>query len=198
MVWSFRNASTIFVCSALLLGQSSATYAQAATDSANFTGTSIDGRTEVDRTIGKCIAAVAAGAILGALIGGRRNAGSGAAIGAGVGVGACAIMMSIANEHDRERLRQLQLQSLNSGQSQTDQWRTADGQDASATVTASSVVQVTAPKSSEVLNCRRVNTQVESQGRDASSSDVVCLHGDKWVTLDRLKGLGVQPSDVSI
>ncbi|MDR3508595.1 MAG: hypothetical protein P4L64_11905 [Caulobacteraceae bacterium] len=198
MLLSFRHVPTILVCSALLFGQGSTAYAQAVSDSAGFAATGIDGRTEVDRTIGKCIAAVAAGALVGALIGGRRNAGSGAAIGAGLGVGACAIMMSVANAHDRERLRELQLQSLNSGQSRSDQWRTSDGHEASATVTASNVVQVTAQKSSEVLNCRRINTQVDAQGRDTSTSDVVCLHGDKWMTLDKLKDIGIQPSDVSI
>jgi hypothetical protein len=198
MALTIRYGPTIIACVALLLGQTSAVYAQAANTSSSFAATGIDGRTEVDRTIGKCIAAVAVGALAGALLGGRRNAGGGAVIGAGIGAGVCAMMMSVANAHDRQRLRQLQLESLNSGQPQTDQWQTTDGHDASATVTASNVVQVTAPKSNEVLNCRRISTQVNSQGQDNSTSDVVCLHGDQWVTLDKLKALGVQPGDVNV
>jgi hypothetical protein len=198
MAVTFRYVPIILASTALLLGQTSAVYAQAANNSSGFAATGIDGKTEVDRTIGKCVAAVAVGALAGALLGGRRNAGGGAAIGAGLGAGVCAIMMSVANAHDRERLRQLQLQSLNSGQPQTDRWQTTDGHDASATVTASNLVQVTAPKSNEVLNCRRISTQVNSQGQDNSTSDVVCLHGDQWLTLDKLKALGVQPGDVNI
>lgn len=189
------NAVGIAAAMSVALVPASASFAQTANDS--YAATHLDGQTEVDKAVGKCIATVAAGAALGALLGGH-NRGRGAAIGAGLGVGACAIMLAVANNRDKERLRQLQLQAANTGASQSDQWQTADGHSASATVTTTKVVDVTAPKTQQTLKCRRTNVQLSVGGNESSSSDIVCLQGDSWVTLDKLRDQGITPGSVNL
>lgn len=59
--------------------------------------------TELDRATGRCVAAVAVGALIGAAVGnnvGDGNAGRGAALGAGAGGIACLIIREAAKEKD--------------------------------------------------------------------------------------------------
>jgi hypothetical protein len=175
--------------------QAPAAYAQAADTGGRFNAERIDGQTAVEKAIGRCVLAVTGGAVLGALLGGRRNAGRGALLGAGAGAGICVMMVSVASGQDKARLRQLQLDAVNSGQDQSQRWRTSDGKDVAATVSAGNVMQVASRTSGDVLKCRRANTHLDVNGQGSDSTDVVCLQGDSWVTLDKLKG--VQQSDVT-
>ncbi|HMC93110.1 MAG TPA: hypothetical protein VKI45_11675 [Allosphingosinicella sp.] len=58
-------------------------------------------KTEVDKAGGKCVAAIIGGAVLGALLGGKRHRGEGIAIGIGAGAAGCAVMMATAKHRDR-------------------------------------------------------------------------------------------------
>lgn len=194
----FRKSVITIGAGALLLGQPAAAFAQTAAAVQSFNAPRFEGQTQVERTMGRCVVAVAGGALVGAFLGGRRNAGRGALIGAGAGIGICAYMMSVASARDKERLRELQLQAMNSGQTVQDQWQTSDGKMAAASITTSKVVQVSATKSADVLNCRRATTHLSVNGQTNDSSDVVCLHGDSWVTLDKLKSMGINVGDVAV
>ena len=172
-------------------------HAQAVTTAA-FAGRAIDGKTEVEKAMGRCALALIAGALVGAAVADWRRRGEGAALGAAAGGLVCAAMLSVANKKDKEYVRALQLTALNSGEQQTQQWQTADNKAASATISASNVVQVTSPKTADVLNCRRLSTDLKIEDQESSSSDVVCLKGDSWVTLDKLKADGIRPQDVTV
>jgi hypothetical protein len=193
---TLRKSALVMGATALLLVQPATASAQASADAQSYSASRIDGQTEVEKTIGRCAAAVVAGALVGALLGGR-NAGRGAAIGAAAGVGVCAFMMSVASNRDKAHLRELQLQALNTGQAQ-EAWQTSDGKAASATITTSNVVDVSARKTGEMLKCRRATTHLSVDGQGSDATDIVCLHGDSWLTLDKLKALGVEPGDVTV
>mgnify|MGYP007080555079 CR=1 FL=1 len=88
-----------------------------------------DTRTEVDKAIGRCIASVAVGTILGAVIGnnlGDGDAGRGAAIGAGAGGALCAVMMAVANEEDKRRIAALQMRTYEQGAPQVESYVGSD------------------------------------------------------------------------
>lgn len=167
-------------------------------DAGAYGGARIDGKTEVEKAIGGCAAALIIGALAGAAVAGKNNRGQGALIGAGAGGLLCAAMMSIASKRDKEQLRVLQLQALNTGQQQTSNWQTADNKAVSAIVQASDVVEVTAPKTSEVLRCRRVSTTLRVDEAASDTTDVVCLQGDSWMTIDKLKATGVRSKDIAV
>lgn len=196
---STGKTAVLGLCIAMLaLGPPSLATAQV-TDQAGYSARSITGKTEVEKAMGRCAAAVIGGALLGAIAGNQSNqAGRGAAVGAAVGAGVCAMMMSVASSRDKENLRLLQLQAVNTGQPQAQEWRTSDGQAVSAVVNASNVVEISAPKTQEVVQCRRANTRLTMDGQESMTSDVVCLQGDSWVTVDQLKKLGIKSSDIEI
>ncbi len=162
----------------------------------DFNAAQIAGKTEVEKAIGRCALAVIVGAGIGAAT--SDNRGRGAATGAAIGGVVCVAMLSIASNRDKERLRDAQLSALNTGRIQHASWTTEENKSASAMVSASNVVEVSAPKTAEVVKCRRVNTQLDIDGQANSTSDVVCLRGDSWVTLDKLKGTGIRASDVQV
>ena len=196
MKYTLQWAALVIGASAMILVEVPSAYAQPRpSESAPVAGTSIEGKTEVEKAIGRCVAAVVGGALLGALLGGRRNAGSGAVIGGAVGAGVCAIMLSMASAQDKARLRQIQLEALNSGQPQTDQWQTTEGRYVTATVTPSNFVQVTAPKTETPVKCTRMITQLSASGQGSPSSELRCLSGDTWVPPEEL---GIKPSDLNV
>jgi len=191
---SVRNRTLAVVFAAAALAVAPAAGAQD-----TYGANRIDGKTEVEKAMGRCAATVLVGALLGAAVGSDSGqAGRGAAIGAAAGAGVCAIMLKVASNKDKERLREAQLAAANSGASQTTEWTTDQGQDARATVTASPIVQVSAPKTQETLPCRRTRTEVTVGEQSNQTTDVVCLHGDRWLTLDKLKALGIKPADVHV
>ena len=164
-------------------------------DPGSYGGARIEGKTEVEKAIGGCAAAVIIGALAGAAIAGSNE---GALIGAGAGGLLCAAMMSVASKRDKAQLRALQLQALNTGQEQTSNWQTPDNKAVSAIVHASDVVEVTTPKTAEVLRCRRVSTTLRVEEAASDTSDVVCLQGDSWMTIDKLKATGVRSKDIAV
>jgi hypothetical protein len=87
-------------------------------------------QTEVQKAMGRCVASVAGGAILGALLGGasgRNNAGRGAIVGAAVGAGFCGVMLKMASDRDKSRIAQAQAEAAESGQAQDVQYVGDDG-----------------------------------------------------------------------
>lgn len=82
-------------------------------------------RSALDRSINECVAAVALGAILGAVA--DKNRGQGALIGAGIGGVACGVLIAINNERDKQRVREAQLAALNAGSSQRSDFVGDDG-----------------------------------------------------------------------
>ena len=170
--------------------------AAAQTDYGAFAAAQITGKTEVEKAMGRCALAVVIGAGIGAAA--SDNRGQGAVTGAAIGGVVCIAMLSVASTRDKARLREAQLAALNTGQVQHASWTTTDNKAASAMVSAGDVVEVSAPKKAEVVKCRRVNTQLDVDGQANSTSDVVCLRGDSWVTLDKLKPMGIRPADVQV
>lgn len=58
-------------------------------------------KTEADKAIGKCVAAVIGGALIGAFAAGKKNRGTGALVGAAAGGAVCAVLMANAKQKDR-------------------------------------------------------------------------------------------------
>lgn len=58
-------------------------------------------KTEADKAIGKCVAAVIGGALLGGLAAGKKNRGTGVLVGAAAGGAVCAVLMANAKRKDR-------------------------------------------------------------------------------------------------
>jgi predicted small secreted protein len=154
----------------------------------------------LERSINQCLATIAIGAVLGAVIN-RNNRGKGALIGAGAGTVACGVLVAINNERDKERVRQAQLAALNAGTQQTQQFV---GQDGNTRIVQTSVKEVPTPQpavytaptsrtpavSSDysasakpaaespdrfVGPCRSAQTTITSQGQSAElPADVFC------------------------
>lgn len=162
-------------------------------------GSSIKGKTQVERAIGKCTGSIVGGAILGALVGAAaKDTGTGALIGAAAGAGLCAYLLVVASKQDKQALRDAQLQAINSGQTYQTTWTTTDGKPAAASVQVSPIVQVSAPKTKETLRCRRARTTLAVADAPQSFDDAVCLVGDTWVTGKDLKEMGINDSDVKL
>lgn len=73
-------------------------------------------KSEVDKAVGKCVGTVLGGAILGALIAGKKDRATGALAGAAVGGGICALIVDDAKKKDRLFEAQLRAASAESGQ----------------------------------------------------------------------------------
>jgi surface antigen len=85
---------------------------------------------QIDSVAARCLASVAGGAVVGALIGaaagGGSRTGSGALLGAAAGGVLCAVMVTL-DEQDRARIRAAQLEAARTGQDQTLQYPGKDG-----------------------------------------------------------------------
>lgn len=144
-----------------------------------------------EQKIAGCIATVAAGALLGAVIGnntGSGDAGSGAAWGAAAGGAACAVWLAFENEKDKRRLAEAQLAAINSNMTYTDTWTGDDGRARSVTVVPSSeTAYVPAPssRSPEATQaavtptpCRLVETTATVDGQAQQIEEVWCRTPD--------------------
>lgn len=88
------------------------------------------GGSALDSAVGRCVAAVAGGAIVGALIGaaagGGNRVGYGALGGAAVGGLACAVLTALDNQ-DKARIRQAQIEAVSLNQSRALSYAGSDG-----------------------------------------------------------------------
>jgi surface antigen len=94
-------------------------------------------QTATDRAIGQCVATVAGGAIIGALIGKDRK--SGALIGAGIGAGACAVLLQVASREDKARIAAAEQEALRANASRTVSFQTTSGKQATVSTRVASV-----------------------------------------------------------
>jgi hypothetical protein len=153
------------------------------------TGSNVPLTTE--QKIAGCIATVAAGALLGAVIGnntGSGDSGSGAAWGAAAGGAACAVWLAFENEKDKRRLAEAQLAAINSNTTYTDTWTGDDGRPRTVTVVPSSeTAYVPAPSSSSAeaaqttvrpTPCRLVTTTAAVEGQVQQIEEVWCRTPD--------------------
>ena len=189
-----RTKRTIAVVLALSLTASCAT-----------TGAGGRPATEVEKAMGQCVAAVAIGALAGAIIGNNTGSGDadrGARRGALVGVGVCVVLIAMANQRDRERIAQLQIQAAANGQNQVDTYPGNDGRthrietwykgdvpdpEYIAQPPPTAVDPTPAPAAAARL-CRHVDTRLTVQGaaRTATINDqIVCRNPDgQWAVLE--------------
>lgn len=129
------------------------------------TGSSLKGKTNLDRAVGKCVMSVVFGAILGAAVGAAAgDVGSGLAVGAGVGAVVCAVLLKVASDKDKKQIREAQLAAFNSNQLERSVWTTEDGLAAQVTVVPTGNGKVLVAKNGS-LECR---------------SDNQCRVGDTW------------------
>ncbi len=144
-------------------------------------GSTLEGKTNVDRALGKCIGSVIGGALLGALIGGAAgDTKKGALIGTAVGAGVCVILIKVASNQDKRALREAQLNAANEGRVERRSWVSSEGAELNAVVTPSKPVPLVVSSSTGSYRCR---------------TDNMCLVGDTWVpyrTLLDSPGVGVQ------
>jgi len=86
-------------------------------------------RSEIDKAIGRCVLAVGAGAIVGALFGGASRSRNGVAYGAGAGAMAggiaCAVMLKI--QHDKQAILEHQQAAIAADQDQQVSFQGQDG-----------------------------------------------------------------------
>ena len=142
-----------------------------------------------EQKIAGCIATVAAGALLGAVIGnntGSGDAGSGAAWGAAAGGAACAVWLAFENEKDKRRLAEAQLAAINSNTTYTDSWTGDDGRARTVTVVPSSETayvpapSTKAPEATEMAAaptpriCRSVATTATVAGQSQQIDEIWC------------------------
>lgn len=138
---------------------------------ARGSGSSLEGKTNVERAIGKCIGSVLGGALLGGLVGAvAGNAKKGALIGTAVGAGVCAVMVKIASKRDKAALRAAQLNAVNEGKIQRTSWESSEGAQLYAVLTPSAPVPLV----------------VSSSGSFRCRTDNRCLVGDEWVPYQTL------------
>jgi hypothetical protein len=117
-------------------------------------------KSQIDKAIGRCIASVAIGALLGAAIGnnsGQGNAGRGAVLGAAAGGVVCAVLLKVAK--DKEALLQHQREAVALGGAQR---TTFQGHDGPITlITNTRDVEPTADATGPTRLCRMADSQVE-------------------------------------
>lgn len=129
-------------------------------------GSTLSGKTHVERAIGKCAGSLLLGALLGAGIGAAAgNTKKGVLIGLGTGAVVCALLISAASSKDKQALREAQLDAYNTGQVRNISWATEQGQFAQATIEPSKPGVVLVSQSGS-LECRR--------------QDDFCKVGDSW------------------
>jgi len=149
-------------------------------------------RTALDRSVQQCIASIALGTILGAVVGASHHkAGQGAAIGAGVGGAACIVILAVNNANDKARIRKAQHDALEANADHTDQYVGSDGKERTIKTTVSdwpdrslspTTTQFSAATTPRL--CRRTQTEITVQGSGTASipAEIVCRtdQGD-WV-----------------
>ncbi len=129
-------------------------------------------QTAMQKAIGQCILTVGAGAILGVIVGGRRNAGSGALIGAGLGAGLCAVLMEFASREDQARIREQEQRAVAANQTTTTNFQTKSGSQAQVTTTVQEAPASAAPAKAGSPNftaCRYSETTAQIGAQTASA-----------------------------
>jgi len=146
----------------------------AALQTGRASGSRIDGKTQVDRAIGQCLAAVLLGALGGTVI----KKGKGTLIGAAAGGLVCAVLIKVASNKDKTRIRQAQLVAFNESRIQNANWVTDEGAKAELSVTpiAQGAVVMTSAGS---IECRRDNQ---------------CRIGDSWFPKDQILAKNADPN----
>lgn len=152
-------------------------------------------QTAMQRTYGRCLIAIGAGAILGAIIGnntgsgnGRRGAGTGALAGAGI----CAVMMAMASAEDKRRIAEAEYAALETGQERLDTYMGSDGKERSilvrtqaapdrswtftpaATDAAQPASALVADTMTDICRYRQTTLSVEGTGTGALDQELVC------------------------
>jgi hypothetical protein len=143
-------------------------------------------KSQIDKAIGRCVASVAIGALLGAAVGnnsGRGNAGRGAVIGAAAGGVVCAVILKVAKDKDALLAHQREAVVLG-GMQRT----TFEGHDGPVTlITNSRDVEQPASSTEPVRVCRFAESQVEL-GADQQAdlgSQLYCRSDDgDWIIAD--------------
>lgn len=139
-----------------------------------------------EEKIGGCIAMIAVGAVLGAVIGnntGSGDAGDGAMVGAVLGGGACAVWLAFQNEADQKRIAEMRNAAAQSGQEQQAQWVNARGQQVAFRVATSDTSTVRIQPAGEGAApaerlCRTNNETATAGGMSESTSYLVCRNDD--------------------
>lgn len=128
-----------------------------------------------ERKASVCVGTVAAGAIFGALIAGKK----GAAIGGGAGGLAC-VLFAALDPYDKDRIRSTQKRSVNEERALSDSWQGKDGKRRSLMVSTPETVQM---PSQPGRICRRINSEVQVEGRGSQKGeDIFCRTPDgDWV-----------------
>ncbi|WP_165184300.1 YMGG-like glycine zipper-containing protein [Caulobacter soli] len=143
-------------------------------------------KSQIDRAIGRCVATVAIGALLGAAVGnnsGRGNAGRGAVIGAAAGGVVCAVILKVAKDKDALLAHQQEAVALGGMQRAT-----FEGHDGPVTlITKSRDVEQPATSIGPVRVCRYAESQVElgtEQQADLGSQLYCRTEGGDWTIAD--------------
>lgn len=132
---------------------------------AQYGGRALQGKTHVERAIGKCVGSLLIGGLLGAGIGAvAGDAKRGALLGLGTGAVVCAVLIAAASSKDKAAMRAAQLEALNSGNVQTVSWQTEQGE------LARTVVAPGAPGSVLLTNAGSLQCR----------QDDTCQVGDSW------------------
>lgn len=138
------------------------------------TGARSDRPLSTQQKIGRCVALVAGGAILGNLVGKDSEA---TAVGAAVGGAACGVWLAFNNAADKQRLAQAQQRALQTGLAQQESWSDDTGKAKSLNVRVGDEVNLQSG-SGTALVCRSVNTTLAAGGSSAENSEQWCRTSD--------------------
>lgn len=131
----------------------------------HYAGRTLQGKTHVERAIGKCATSLLIGGLLGAGIGAAAgDAKKGALLGLGAGAVVCAVLVAAASSKDKAAMRAAELEALNSGTVQIVSWQTEQGQIARTVVAPGAPGSVLLTDAGS-LQCRQ---------------DDMCRVGDSW------------------
>ncbi len=139
-------------------------------------GVPVSARGGLDAAIARCVATVAGGAVLGAVIGaatgGGRRVAEGVVMGAAVGGAAC-IVLSALDEQDKQRIRAAQIAAASSNKPRYLVYSGTDGRRREITIRPK-VAAVPAPRGDRL--CRPVDTSATIQGSGTAElpTQIVC------------------------
>lgn len=119
-------------------------------------------RSEIDKAIGKCVASVAIGGVLGALAGGRHHAGQGALAGAAIGGVVCVVLLKAAK--DKQAMLDIQRQQVAMGGVQTTSFNGQEGDQLVMTTTVRDVTPAALGSNPPSRFCRYADSNVEIVG----------------------------------
>lgn len=128
------------------------------------TGGTRDRPLTTGQKIAGCVAQIALLEVIG------RAAGANDGVGAAVGAATCAAWLYFENEKDKQRIAEAEARALETGETQTVQWRGDDNQVRNVRVSFSDA----APAPATGNYCRTMNTDVSVAGRSGSNSSVMC------------------------